>query len=214
MPDEHPHLAPRINLTASQVAALRVATTVTYNRLVAALIKVGKFAQQGFAHGGLPPSQRAAVADNMLPAARGITLEQAQVRARAAAAAAAAAAAECKAFMRPRCAPAFQQAALKMQAGPQDRRGHSNVTNQSVAAFLIIRPPVAFFGFGYESDDRHWHNIFLLQPGTPTDLCQEQPPGVFSRQWTNGKATLDCNTGEASLPFPSLVPGAAAVVAQ
>ena len=66
-----------------------------------------------------------------------------------------------------------------------------------------------------------------LLSGTPTGLCQEQPPGLFSRQWTNGKATLDCNTGEASLrPFPSLMrgggvvhaaavaPGVAAVVAQ
>jgi hypothetical protein len=105
----------------------------------------------------------------------------------------------------------------------------SNV-NQSIAAFLVTRwvidpyvcvkhyfvssystvfvpahrPPYAYIGFGWESDDRNWNDAFYLQTGEPTELCVEAPSGVFSRDWTMGTATLNCNDWTASLPFPSL----------
>ena len=66
------------------------------------------------------------------------------------------------------------------------------------------RPPIGFFGYGGESDDKKWNDIFLLQAGTPKDICKQESDGVFSREWTNGKAVLDCNKWTASLPFPSL----------
>ena len=54
-------------------------------------------------------------------------------------------------------------------------------------------------------DDSKWDDRFLLQPGEPAGLCQEGPTeGVFSREWTNGQAVLNCNSWTASLPFPSL----------
>ena len=83
-------------------------------------------------------------------------------------------------------------------------------SNQSVAAFLITRPPIAYIGWGWESGLTYdkWSEIFLLQPGTPTALCEEKPRGVFSRRWSAGIARLDCARWEAELPFPSL--GAAA----
>ena len=59
-------------------------------------------------------------------------------------------------------------------------------------------------GFGWVSDDHDWREGFYLQPGEPTGLCEESKPGVFSRAWTAGVASLDCNTFKASLPFPSL----------
>lgn len=102
--------------------------------------------------------------------------------------------------------------------------------NQSVAAFLVSRPPYAWIGFGWESDDRNWNDLFYLQvrwwrrgcegvgvglhrsshcsscsqAGEPTGLCAEGPTGVFSRPWTLGTASLDCNTWTASLPFSPL----------
>jgi hypothetical protein len=37
--------------------------------------------------------------------------------------------------------------------------------NQSIAAFLVSRPPYAWIGFGWESDDRNWNDLFYLQVG-------------------------------------------------
>ena len=132
--------------------------------------------------------------------------------------------------------------------------------NQSIAAFLITRPAVAYLGWGWESDDARWprdnvrrrrgilwcrrrvwkqsaesaglslcvsvslcvslarslaslvvvrvqvtgYEPFLLQPGTPTGPCVDEGGGVFSRQWSHGKAVLDCAAWRSSLPFPSL----------
>jgi hypothetical protein len=53
-------------------------------------------------------------------------------------------------------------------------------------------------------DDKNWDKIFLLQPGVPDGLCTEAISGVFTRQWSAGTASLDCNTFSADLPFPSL----------
>ena len=77
--------------------------------------------------------------------------------------------------------------------------------NQTVAAFLITRPPYAYLGFGWESDDRQWNDLFWLQAGQPAGLCVEAPSGVFSREWSLGTATLDCNCYSADLSFQSLV---------
>jgi len=103
----------------------------------------------------------------------------------------------CINFMKSRCTPEFQKQALMMSHDDK-------YANQSIAAFLITRPPIAFLGYGWESDDRNWKDIFLLQVGTPTGICSEGPPGVFKREWTAGTAELDCNTYTATLPFPSL----------
>ena len=101
----------------------------------------------------------------------------------------------CKQFMTKFCDPAKQNDPMMMSAGAAD--------NQSIAAFLITRPPIGFIGWGWESDDRKWNDIFLLQPGEPKGLCKEAA-GVFHREWSNGIASLNCNTYTASLPFPSL----------
>jgi len=79
----------------------------------------------------------------------------------------------------------------------------SNV-NQTVAAFLIARPELAFIGYGWESGDGNWDPILLLQVGHPTGVCQQATTGVFTRTWSQGTATLDCNNWTADLPFPSL----------
>ena len=103
----------------------------------------------------------------------------------------------CTAYMRAECT-------IQKQAAPLLQHHDSAHSNQSVASFLITRPPIAFLGFSWESDDRDWDNNFLLQAGEPQGLCVEGPDGVFSRKWSLGTAALDCNTFTASLPFESL----------
>lgn len=103
----------------------------------------------------------------------------------------------CSEWMRAHCAPALQGAPLAMQFN----KGNAN---QSVAAFLIVRPPYGWIGGGWESDDSSWDNIFLLQAGAPLGLCEEGPSNVFSRAWTAGTASLNCSAWSATLPFPSL----------
>ena len=86
----------------------------------------------------------------------------------------------------------------------QSAPGSAVVLNQTIAAFLIVRPPIAFIGFPWPSTDAMWSNQFLLQPGEPTGPCMEQAPGVFSRHWSAGEARLDCSSWVADLPFGSL----------
>lgn len=40
--------------------------------------------------------------------------------------------------------------------------------------------------------------------GVPKGLCVNEGGGKYSREWSNGKATLDCTTWTAELPFSSL----------
>jgi hypothetical protein len=101
----------------------------------------------------------------------------------------------CAEWMRDRCAPARQAEPLLLQHD-------AAAANQSVAAFLIVRPPNGYLGWGWYSNDGNWDDVFLLQAGTPTGLCAEGPAGVFSRAWSAGTAALDCNGFTADLPFP------------
>lgn len=105
--------------------------------------------------------------------------------------------ATCAAWMRAHCAPEFQSRALLQQHD-------AAAANQSVAAFLIVRPPIAYLGWGWYSNDENWNEIFNLQAGEPTGGCVEETPGVFSRKWTGGTARLDCGAWVADLPFPAL----------
>ena len=74
--------------------------------------------------------------------------------------------------------------------------------NQSIAAFLVTRPPIAFFGSRWQDD--MWTPLFDMDVGEPLGLCAEGPPGVFSRAWSRGTAALDCNAWQATLPFALL----------
>jgi hypothetical protein len=46
--------------------------------------------------------------------------------------------------------------------------------NQSLAAFLIARPPVAFFGSRWQDDK--WSPLFNLDVGEPLGNCTEAAP--------------------------------------
>ena len=98
--------------------------------------------------------------------------------------------------MRQRCTPAWQARATTQQIDT------ANV-NQSIASFLIVRPPIAFLGNGWESDQRSWRSEFLWDVGAPSpvgSICAEGPANVFSRTWTHGTVLLDCNTYTATIP--------------
>lgn len=99
----------------------------------------------------------------------------------------------CLAWMRLRCAPEWQARAVTQWC---------DVTNfnQTLASFLVTRPPVGFFGFGWPSDTTNWRPEFLWQVGEPLGLCAETVTGVFTRPWTHGVASLDCNTWDAVVP--------------
>lgn len=105
--------------------------------------------------------------------------------------------ATCAAWMREYCTP-------ERQGEPMLQQHDAAAANQSVAAFLVVRPPNGYLGWGWYSNDKNWDPAFLLQPGTPEGLCKEGPPGVFSRKWSAGMVALDCNTWVADLPFPAL----------
>ena len=109
----------------------------------------------------------------------------------------------CSGFMRTMCslAKATPRQAWLMQ-GPsgmgRQARVSCNHANQTVAVFLIARPSIAFIGNGWESDDVLWNDVWLLQPGQSTGTCEETTPGVFSREWSQGAASLPVapNTNE------------------
>ena len=107
--------------------------------------------------------------------------------------------ATCATWMRDRCgasAAAYQARAITQA---MDR---ANV-NQSIASFLVTRPPIGYVGYGWESDMKDWRPEFLWDVGKPSPisaLCTEGPAGVFSRPWTYGTVSLDCNQWTATIP--------------
>ena len=108
----------------------------------------------------------------------------------------------CAVDMRRYCAPAMQGRGMFMAWPASWDTGATTDHNQTIAAFLIARPPVAFLGGRLRDAD--WSPLFALDVGVPLGLCQEGLPGVFSRKWSKGLAKLDCNTWSAQLPFGSL----------
>lgn len=107
--------------------------------------------------------------------------------------------ATCSPTMRALCEPGTQGRSMLMGYSGPARAGP---LNQSLAAFLVTRPPVGFFGSRWQDDG--WDPLFDLDVGEPAGLCVESPQGVFSRQWSRGLAQLDCNDFSAVLDFPVL----------
>jgi len=115
---------------------------------------------------------------------------------------------QCTAWMRNYCAPGMQGRGMFMEWDVRNASRHT----QTMAAFLVTRPPVGFVGSYImrgpgEAGPAHgaaFSPLFLLDVGEPLGLCSEAAPGVFTRRWSRGVATLDCNTFEATLAFKSL----------
>lgn len=179
LPAEHADVPALLGMSADAVAALRFATQSMGSALIAALTLSGRYTWQAFgSRDTSSPPPPHAVARGFV----GLTP------------------ATCAAFMRTYCAVEYQARPMLLHMDAASPA----TANASVAAFLITRPPYAYLGFAWESSDANFSSLFYLQPGTPTSLCSEGPPGVFSRSWTAGLAALDCNRWVASLPFGSL----------
>lgn len=101
---------------------------------------------------------------------------------------------DCNSWMSARCNEAYQSQAITQTCDTKN-------FNQSLASFLITRPPIGFFGFGWESDQRDWRPEFLWNVGVPTSNCSVVSSGVYARSWTYGTVTLNCNTWTASIPL-------------
>lgn len=102
-------------------------------------------------------------------------------------------ASNCLAYMSELCAPQWQAVPMTMQW---------NGRNETLAAFLIGRGPVAYLGWGWNGGPLpRWDAAFDMQVGTPLGLCSSASAGVFTRAWSAGRATLDCNTFTATLDF-------------
>lgn len=102
----------------------------------------------------------------------------------------------CITFMRKYCQPDYQNRPLAFQM-------HSSKGNltQTVASFLIVRPPYGWLGWGWESDARNWNDVFNLNVGEPEGICEEKESGIFTRVWSMGTVELNCNDWSAVLPF-------------
>jgi hypothetical protein len=101
----------------------------------------------------------------------------------------------CVSYMRNMCDPARQANSITYGFD-----GSAANKKQSLAGFLIVRPPIAYLGYGWESDMRQWDPLFLTEVGEPTGLCTEIQTGVFTRGWTVGNVTLNCNNWSATIP--------------
>lgn len=170
-PAEHPTAPAALGMDAAAVAALRFATQSVGAAAIAALTLAGKYTWQAFGSRDTSAPHAAAARGFV-----GVTP------------------ATCAAFMRAFCAPSYQGRPMLMHMDD----AHAN---QTVAAFLITRPPFAYVGYAWESGDANFSSLFYLDVGEPTGLCAEGPQGVFQRTWTLGVPRLDCNSFVAELPF-------------
>ena len=75
-----------------------------------------------------------------------------------------------------------------------------NNSMQSLAAFLVVRPEYGWLGYGWESDMRMWNDVFLYDVGEPTEYVCREFGGVYSREWSYGDVSLDCNKWTAAVP--------------
>lgn len=71
---------------------------------------------------------------------------------------------------------------------------------QVLASFLLVRPHVAYLGWGWESDQHEWNSLFLLDVGKPLAPMENPSPNIFTRMWTYGQVHLNCTSWTATVP--------------
>lgn len=100
---------------------------------------------------------------------------------------------DCVSQMNKWCTPEWQLQSMTMQwGGPSP--------NQTLAAFLIARGPMAYIGYGANGHSLPpWDPLFDLDFGEPLGLCNQTSPGVYTRAWTSANVTLNCTSWTADL---------------
>ena len=98
-----------------------------------------------------------------------------------------------------------QNGTLFFGLGTWEKNGTLRYGEQEIAAFLIIRGPSAFIGYGWEGCTDQYAVPFPrphaldVDYGAPTEFCREASPGVFTREWTKATVALDCNSFVANI---------------
>jgi hypothetical protein len=177
LPQEHANAPTNMGLSAAQLLTVQNSSWAFFNVAVATLAAAepSKFIWQGF--NGMQESD---------PDGVGVTPDQGT----------------CLTYMATVCDASWQRVPYTV--------GWPSAQNDKLpvlAAFLIGRGPYAFIGYGWTGGgglhvppfDPLWD--LYDNVGQPESLCEETSSGVFSRNWTRGVATLDCNTWVGTLAF-------------
>ena len=174
IPQEHDQAPANMGLSDVQLLLAQNATYAFFNAAVAALASQGHFIWQGF--NGLEQGD---------PDGVGI----------------APTAGTCASYMATVCDPSWQFVPRTVQwpAAQEDKL-------PVLASFLVGRGPYDYIGWGWSGGGTinlpPWDPLFdAYDVGEPAGTCTQATPGVFSRVWTKGVATLDCNTFTATLNF-------------
>ena len=171
---EHSKAVSNMGYDAQDVAEIIAANQRAYDRILTALLSLNAYDWQAFGDGD-------GVGSNPLPTSQ----------------------VECAKTMASLCSDAsLQEKPALWSAGSHD----NHLSTQTVAAFMIVRGPHAWLGTGWQgctTTPTTWQQDPLMQldPGTPVGLCKQVKPGVFSRQYTRGTVSLNCNSYQATLPF-------------
>ena len=174
IPQEHPDAPQNMGLSAMQLLDAQNSTYAFVNAAVSALAASGHYIWQGFdgEQQGDPDGVGAAPTRDT-----------------------------CAAFMETVCDPAWQTVPRTM-LWPSSSEDKLPV----LAAFLVSRGPWSYIGYGWAGGGSihlpEWEPLWdAYDVGEPTGLCVESPPGVFSRTWSKGSASLDCSSWTATLKF-------------
>ena len=106
-------------------------------------------------------------------------------------------ASNCASFMQYRCAhpEAVYNSSWTMSM-------NDDAVDQSIAAFLVARGPWSWIGYGWLGPVTPSQSPrFKLDVGEPTGNCTQPSTNVFTRSWSKGSATIDCNSFTATLAF-------------
>ena len=174
IPQEHDSAPSNMGLSAMQLLEVQNASWAFFNAAVAALSSKSKFIWQGF--NGLEEGDPDGVGSSPTQGT-------------------------CAAYMAIVCAPEWQGIPRTM-LWPSAQADKLPV----LASFLVSRGPYDYLGYGWYGGgsvsipefDPLWD---AYDVGEPTGACTETSPGVFSRTWSKGSATLDCGTWTATLNF-------------
>lgn len=122
--------------------------------------------------------------------------------------------ATCASFLRKACeADSFWQTSAVMHEFTEPRTSPLKAWKQDMAYFLLARGPYAWLGYSWQGcvsgatavggDTGKWPRPAALDEdyGEPRGLCQEtaEGSGIFQRQWSKARVSLDCNSWEARI---------------
>ena len=106
------------------------------------------------------------------------------------------------------CAVPANESTLVFQGVPGwlTPSGTLAAANVSVAAFLVARGPHSYIEAPMETINRGdpadpFFKLYRLDTGRPTGACVEPSHGVFTREWSGGRASVDCAAATAKLDF-------------